>query len=144
MSAFSGRELCVAVAIFEDFHDLFGRLCSAKVLDRASCNELLQWFTVELPAAGTKKIAVVKPSEDFINFCATLFAACGNKDAIQRAALAESADRVGLGVLKKPPGEFRIELHEEWDGLLTDKAQLLSGKASRGNNGEQAGMEVPA
>ncbi len=141
MSAFSNRDLCVAVAIFKDIHDLLGRLCSEKVLDRASCNELLQWFTVELPAAGTNKIAVVKPSENLINFCAALFAACGNKDAIQRAALAKSADSVSLGAVEKVPGEFRIELHEEWEGLLTDKTQLLSGEASRAANAAQERME---
>ncbi len=144
MSAFSDRELCVAVAIFKDIHDLLGRLCSNKVLDRASCDELLQWFTVELPAAGTEKIAVVKPSEDFLNFCAALFAVCGNEDAIQRAALAKSADRVGLGALEKPPGEFRIKLHEEWEGLLTQKVQLLSGEASKRRDAAQEEMEVPA
>lgn len=141
MSAFSGRELCVAAAVLQDIRDLLGRICKANVLDRASCNELLQWFTVELPAAGTNKIAVVKPSENLINFCAALFAACGNKDAIQRAALAKSADSVSLGAVEKVPGEFRIELHNEWEELLTNKAQLLSGEASRAANKAQAEME---
>ena len=112
----SGKELGIAAGILKDINDLVSRLRSEKILNRSLFDELIQWFTVELPAAGADKIAVVKPSERLIAFCAACFAACSDQNRIKWSAISQCTDSVGLGGIEEPFSEIRIECH---DGLIS-------------------------
>ena len=109
----SSRELCIAIGILADLNDLVRRLGSGAVLDRAGYEDLIQWFTVEFPSAGTDKFAIVKPAQRVDDFCSAVLASCGERDAVERAVRAKSSDGIGFGGIQEELREWRIECHSD-------------------------------
>ena len=109
----SSRELCIAIGILADLNDLVRRLGSGEVLDRAFYEDLIQWFTVEFPSAGTDKFAIVKPAQRVDDFCSAVLASCGERDAVERAVRAKSSDGIGFGGIQEELREWRIECHSD-------------------------------
>jgi hypothetical protein len=124
----SGKDLCIAFGILKDIDDLVRRLRSEKILNRSLLYELIQWFTVELPSAGADKVAVVKPSNRLLNFCAAVLASCSDDGRIHRSTFTQCTDSIGLGGIEEPFSEISIECHDELIGLpnVPDEVSLLA------------------
>ena len=134
----SPRELCIAVGILSDINDLVRRLCSNEALDRVFYEELIQWFSVELPSAGTDKFAIVKPSQRIEDFCSAILASCGDRNLIERAARSKCADGLGLGGIQELPGEWRIEIHGDLISFPNVRDERPGTAGARGANQEGA------
>jgi len=139
----SSRELCIAIGILADLNDLVRRLGSGEVLDRSFYEDLIQWFTVEFPSAGTDKFAIVKPAQRVDDFCSAVLASCGERDAVERAIRAKSSDGIGFGGIQEELREWRIECHSDLissPNVPDEESPLASGVAPASAGGM---TEVP-
>jgi len=132
----SSRELCIAIGILADLNDLVRRLGSGEVLDRSFYEDLIQWFTVEFPSAGTDKFAIVKPAQRVDDFCSAVLASCGERDAVERAIRAKSSDGIGFGGIQEELREWRIECHSD---LIS--SPNVRGQMPRSDGATDAGEE---